>query len=648
MAVEIDGGVQRLLRHLWIGGLQNPRGGGQPRRRAQFAVGIVLGEHPAVVGRSRRGGGLFAGLEHGVVVQPVRLGRDVAQQRILRQGRLDNAAIGPAHRLVPAQHAEQAVLDLLDRVVDAVGPVDVGLLLRLVDGGGVVVQPELLDHLGQQPHRAHLALDAQIVVARVVPAAGGQPRHAVARLVLGQRVRSLFIAVEMVADLRHARVVLVVEAVPGAVILLDQHVTHLHRQEIVQSRLPDAAIVHVVADAEHMRHLPAIAEFIDAGVFHRAQVRGQIVVAQELPPRLRREAGHLKRAIAGQLVEDQRIGLVVALVLLDHHGLGLTGAIADLRNLHHRRGPPVRIDVRRDDPRHGVLRRAGPGDLAHDVPAVVHVAAPVQQLQLAGLAFDLQPLQVAFRRDHQGLALGHRRGDQLIVVVAHRAVRLTRKGSALRIHQPRLAEQIGREQLEIEADLAFPVGGQRLVEIDRDLERIAVHRRHRDMVGEVEVRVVDRIEALTVLRLVRVMQGLGHGPGGGVHHGLAVARRHGRPLTRRRLKPQIAVRRHARAVLDHGHAGLVAVGIDIGEDGDVQARRLEIALVVELELRLGLRRARHDQQACRHQKRASHPCILPNGPFARPCCNPLQKLAAPSAGRKPQIDFCGAASNIAP
>src|SRR5690606_14736791 len=60
----------------------------------------------------------------------------------------------------------------------------------------------------------------------------------------------------------------------------------------------------------------------------------------------------------------------------------------------------------------------------------------------------------------------------------------------------------------------------------------------------------------------------------------------------RRFEAQVAVGGHALAVLDHGDAGLVAVRIDVGEHRDIEARRLEIALVVELEAiaRVGLQR----------------------------------------------------------
>lgn len=50
-------------------------------------------------------------------------------------------------------------------------------------------------------------------------------------------------------------------------------------------------------------------------------------------------------------------------------------------------------------------------------------------------------------------------------------------------------------------------------------------------------------------------------------------------------------------MLDDGHTGLVAIRIDIGKDGDIQPRRLEIALVVEFQIWLRGRRTGHQRQA---------------------------------------------------
>ncbi len=118
------------------------------------------------------------------------------------------------------------------------------------------------------------------------------------------------------------------------------------------------------------------------------------------------------------------------------------------------------------------------------------------------------------------------------MIVFHAAISLAREYSSRLIHQPRLAEQISREQLEIEADLAFPILRQRLVEIDRHPETVTFQRRDPNLVAEVEIGVIDRIETLSVFRIVRIVQCLADRIGGGIDHRLAVTGRHGRPLPR--------------------------------------------------------------------------------------------------------------------
>ena len=75
------------------------------------------------------------------------------------------------------------------------------------------------------------------------------------------------------------------------------------------------------------------------------------------------------------------------------------------------------------------------------------------------------------------------------------------KMPALRLGREGLAEEDPREELQVEADPADPLVRQRLLEVHEDAERLALGT-HAHRVGEAEVRVVDRVEALAVLRLV--------------------------------------------------------------------------------------------------------------------------------------------------
>jgi hypothetical protein len=87
----------------------------------------------------------------------------IAEHRIGAQVRGDDAAIEPPHGAIAPHDAEQAVLDLLDGIVAPVGIADLDALRLLVDAGRVVVEPELLDHLRQQPDRADLRFYPQVV-----------------------------------------------------------------------------------------------------------------------------------------------------------------------------------------------------------------------------------------------------------------------------------------------------------------------------------------------------------------------------------------------------------------------------------------------------------------------------------------------------
>ena len=113
----------------------------------------------------------------------------------------------------------------------------------------------------QAVDRVGLRLDAQVVVARVEPAAAVEAGDVVAGLELGEGRGPLHVVVKVVVvDGRHERVVDVGEAVPDAVVVVHAHVGHLDGQEILDRRLPDVALEHVVADLEDVRALVAVSD----------------------------------------------------------------------------------------------------------------------------------------------------------------------------------------------------------------------------------------------------------------------------------------------------------------------------------------------------------------------------------------------------
>jgi hypothetical protein len=83
---------------------------------------------------------------------------------------------------------------------------------------------------------------------------------------------------------RHARIVKMACAMPDTILLLDTHVAHLYRQEVVQNRLPYAALIDVSSYTEGLRGCVAVGDFVDAGFGNLCEVKLNIFVAQEISP----------------------------------------------------------------------------------------------------------------------------------------------------------------------------------------------------------------------------------------------------------------------------------------------------------------------------------------------------------------------------
>ena len=86
-----------------------------------------------------------------------------------------------------------------------------------------------------------------------------------------------------------------------------------------------------------------------------------------------------------------------------------------------------------------------------------------------------------------------------------RTVRLAREYVRFFVHDIRLSEQLAREKLEVEAELAGEQAGDRPVEVDSDLYSIAVAC-SRDLIFKLEVRVDHRVEVAEIVFEVGVFQ----------------------------------------------------------------------------------------------------------------------------------------------
>jgi len=257
--------------------------------------------------------------------------------------------------------------------------------------------------------------------------------------------------------------------------------------------------------------------------------------------------------------------------------------IANLRHLHDRRGLPAGKRVRSDEPVDRTLGGPGGDERAHDKPAVVVLPPPVDEFErAAGRVLDQEALRLRLGSDDQTVTGGQRR--DLIGsggVAGARAVGLAGENAAVGVSLIRSAKEKAGEELEVEADLADEGGGHGLFEIDEDAETRAFGP-HADGVGELQVGVVDRIESAAVPRFVGILHPdadlLGRPidlPLPGFGNGL--------PLAGRAIQPEVAVGRHAQAVLNDADAALMALRIVVVREHHVEPGHLEVFEFVEGE-----------------------------------------------------------------
>lgn len=107
-----------------------------------------------------------------------------------------------------------------------------------------------------------------------------------------------------------------------------------------------------------------------------------------------------------------------------------------------------------------------------------------------------------------------------------------------------------------------------------------------DFVGEVEVGIVDRVEAGAVFGRVRIGKRSSNGIScridrAGFLHG------HGLPLAGRGVQANVAVGSDAHSILDDRDTALMAVGVDVLERHHIDAGTLEVFFIVDLNA-LGL------------------------------------------------------------
>ena len=395
--------------------------------------------------------------------------------------------------------------------------------------------------------------------------------------------------------------------VPDLVAVVHPHMAHLDRQEIFQRGLPDMPLEHVRPYLERRSPAPAVLHHVHARRGRGREIELEIVIAQETAPIGRRRLDDFLQSPAlGDPPQRRRQPALVVRVRLDHRDFALPGMISHLGDLHDGLCLPARDRVGRHKPLDRVLRRAPGHRRAHDEPSVRVLAPPVDQLQVAaGHRRYAHALFLDLGRDHQLPPRSERR-DHVLPVRAPDAgtIGLPRENARLAVEGIGPPEKRAREKLQVEAHAPHPGFRQRPVEIDDDPERSS-GRDHPHGIAEAQVGIADRVEALPVPRGIRILHAHAdflrlsvHRAGAGLGHRL--------PLSRSRVKAQVAVGGDAAAVLDDTHTALMPFRIVIVGEHDIEPWHLEIFELVERQGWLGCSsRARTGEDQAGKQPRDS-------------------------------------------
>ena len=444
--------------------------------------------------------------------------------------------VGKRHRKVSElfglrKEVQHAVFDVLQDVGLAVRTVQVDIALFFAHERFVAVVVEEFPCHDEAVEHVRVGADLDIEVARVEEAADVQAGDQLIGLVRGavglyRGFLPLKVSVEVIA--RRSLHVAFLEgfAMPDAVRFVDRHVVHVDGKPHVTGGVGDL-VVNGIVDDEVSGLVVAVLDVVDAGLLHLAEVEFHIVVLVEVAPHLDL-AGVRQRLVAvfADLPEFGGLQRLVVLVKLDHGHLRLIGDVSHLGETDVRFADPARDGVRFDDPGHHFAGLVGGQQSTQRVPAVLSDDTAVEQLHRA-IRRDLDHAFGRIRRDHEGLARFERqRIDELagvaIVVGAESLVlpglilvrqdlgladRVTREPVDAAVRDVGLAPVLGGDELQVETGLAHYGLGQRLVQIECELHRIALRGGH-DARNEIVV-VKAHLDFNGVIRLVHSARRLG-------------------------------------------------------------------------------------------------------------------------------------------
>ncbi len=180
-------------------------------------------------------------------------------------------------------------------------------------------------------NRVCLRLDAEIVIAGVVPSTVIQAGHMVPGRKTCQRGRPLRVAIKMIMVNRsHQRVVRMAQPMPHSIAIVHAHVTHLHRQEVFDRRLPNTSFEYSLANLERIRPLGSVSDNVGPSLRNVAEVELKIMEPHERSPVFRLVLSDDGQPICGRAVEDHRLDFHIVPIEFNHRDLRLLWMIAHL------------------------------------------------------------------------------------------------------------------------------------------------------------------------------------------------------------------------------------------------------------------------------------------------------------------------------
>ena len=326
---------------------------------------------------------------------------------------------------------------------------------------------------------------------------------------------------------------------------------------------------------------------------------------------------HQFPAVGRNTVEGRLPEICIPFVQFDDSHFLLSGMITHLGSLYYRCIAPLLGNCGTDNPFYRIPFRSCRKFRTKHKPTVIMVYPSVIQHQIPLLTLNHNLCQLILRIEHKLFSRGKRSRDNIIgnhriislpvqkqLVQAgfplrieisdmfhiggllHRgAHRLMRENARLVIHYPRLAQQSGRHQLQIETEFPGKTFRNRPVQINGQYQ-IVLLPFHLNSIAESKIRINHRIETRHMLGRVGIAQCDTDFVGSLIHHPFPHLGQ-SLPLPLRNLETHITACGPAVSIQNQGDTPLVSFRIDITENHHIGPVVFKIPRRVNLEV-LGL------------------------------------------------------------